>query len=285
MTTEISTSPRSSDPAAKELLRTAEQPDSEAKTFAIEMIKRSRAFAEDFTKRIYDDAPRPLQGEALIGLLRANVWREYMLGCQGPAKLMTLLPDEHVDLKFLLTHQVTDELRHSNVFASRVQALGGEGRITHYEASEEDWQLFHATVGFDDPAELVTSLNCTGEVVLQQSLIRIAERKDGRPALVDDETADLIEREMIYDEDDSDDEIASVVDAQTAAELQRDVIPDEGRHVKIGRLVLERFATSHEVRERCLEIQQRKFAALDAAHGRTMRDAREYSQRALGLGG
>lgn len=285
MATHVSTGPRSSDPAFKELLREAEQPDSESKRFAIETIQRSRAFADEFTHRIYDDAPRPLQGEALLSLLRANVWREYMLGCQGPAKLMILLPDEHVDLKYLLTHQVADELRHSNVFAARVTALGGEGRITHYTPNEEDWQLFYATVHFDDPAELVTSLNCTGEVVLQQSLIRIAERKGGRPAIVDDETADVIEAEMIYDEDEDSDQLGSVVDAETAAELERDVIPDEGRHVKIGRLVLERFATTDEVRERCRAIQDRKFAALDAAHGRTMRDAREFSQRALGLGG
>jgi len=178
-------------------MATQEEAKAQAKQFAKDLIKRSRDFADEFTEEIYGDAPRPMQGEALISLLRTNMWREYMLGCQAPAKLMTLISDEHVDLKYLLAGQVADEMRHSQTFKARVEQLGGDGKLLHYEPTEEDWQLYYSTVDFDDPAELVASLNCTGEVVLQQTLKRLAERREGQPAVLDDETADIIERDRL----------------------------------------------------------------------------------------
>ena len=71
--------------------------------------------------------------------------------------------------------------------------------------------------------------------------------------------------------------MASVLDAETADQLRADVIPDEGRHVKIGRLVLQEFATSDAVRDRCLQVQRAKLDALRVSHGRTMSDARRLS--------
>jgi hypothetical protein len=247
----------------------------DGKSFAVEVIKRSYNFAQEFSQNIYGDAPRPLKGEALISLLRTNMWREYMLGVQGPARLMTILPEDAVDLKRLLATQIVDEMRHSSTFSARVQDLGGDGEFLHYQPTTEDWQLYHATVDFDDPAELVTSLNCSGEVVLQQTFIRITERSRGRPGIVDDQTAEIIEREMLYDDDDA---VIPLVDEKTARELQTNVIPDEGRHIKIGRLILERYATTPAIQARCRQIQERKFAALNAAHGRTMTEAKRLSQ-------
>jgi hypothetical protein len=250
----------------------------ESKRFAIETIQRAREYAEDFTLRVYGDAPRPLQGEALISLLRTNMWREYMLGVQGPAKLMTLIGNiEHIDVRYLLGTQMVDEMRHSDTFSARVKALGGDGELSHYEPTPEDIKLVEATLGFDDPAELVTSLNCTGEVILQQTFMRITERKLGS-AIVDDETADLMEREILYDEPDGEDDVIPLVDRETAEALRKDVIPDEGRHVKIGRLVLQEYALTDEIQARCREVQDLKFKALDLSHGRTMRDAKALSQ-------
>ena len=250
----------------------------ESKRFAIETIQRARAYAEDFTMRVYGDAPRPLQGEALITLLRANMWREYMLGVQGPAKLVTLIGNtDHIAVRYLLGTQMVDEMRHSDTFKARIQALGGDGELANYEPTPEDIRLVEATLDFDDPAELVTSLNCTGEVILQQTFIRITERKLGS-AIVDDDTADILEKEVIYDEDPDADEVIPLVDVQTAEQLRADVIPDEGRHVKIGRLVLQEYALTDEIRARCREVQDRKFEALDLSHGRTMTDAKALSQ-------
>jgi len=245
----------------------------ESKRFAIETIQRAREYAEGFTVRVYGDAPRPLKGNALIELLRANMWREYVLGVEGPARLIALIPHELIPLKHMLGSQVADEMRHSSVFSGRVAALGGDGELGNYPPTEEDWQLVRATLDFDDPAELVTSLNCTGEVILQQTFMRLVERRIGQPGIVDDETAEMIERECLYD-DDGEGDLIPVVDEETAKQLRKDVIPDEGRHVKFGRLVLQEFATTEEIRRRCREVQDRKFAALDASHGRTMTDAK-----------
>jgi hypothetical protein len=248
------------------------QATDESKRFAIETIQRSRRYAEDFTVRIYGSAPRPLKGEALISLLRTNMWREYILGVEGPARLISLIPHEFIHVKHLLGTQIVDEMRHSRVFSERVAAMGGDGELANYEPTAEDWGLAKATLDFDDPAELVTSLNCSGEVIVQQTFMRLVERKLGHPGIVDDETAEVIEREVIYDDDDED-EVPSVVDEVTAEELRRNVIPDEGRHVKFGRLVLQEFAITDEIRARCRQVQDRKFAALDASHGRAVQDA------------
>lgn len=245
----------------------------DATRFAIEVIQRSHDYAEAFATRNYGDAPRPLQGEALVGLLRTNMWREYMLGVQGPAKLMTLISEDHVDLKHLLGSQIVDEMRHSATFSERVKALGGDGDLTSYEPTPEDWKLYYATTGFDDPAEFVTSLNCCGEVILQHTFKKITERRNGSAAVFDDVTADLVRREMVDDYD----EVPPVVDEETAAVLRENVIPDEGRHVKIGRAILSRFAVTEDVQRRCLEVHQRKLEALDAAHSRTVSDAKRLT--------
>jgi hypothetical protein len=241
--------------------------------FAIEVIQRSHDYAEAFATRNYGDAPRPLQGEALVGLLRTNMWREYMLGVQGPAKLMTLISEDHIELKHLLGGQIVDEMRHSATFSQRIKELGGNGDLTSYDPTPEDWKLYYATTDFDDAAELVTSLNCCGEVILQHTFKKITERRKGSAAVFDDVTADLVRNEMVDDYE----ELPPVVDEATAAVLRESVIPDEGKHVKIGRAILSRFAGSDEVQQRCLEVQQRKLEALDAAHNRTVSDAKRLT--------
>jgi rubrerythrin len=244
----------------------------DASSFAKEVIQRSHAYAESFASRNYGDAPRPLKGEALIGLLRTNMWREYMLGVQAPAKLMTLMGEDCIELKHLLGGQIVDEMRHSATFSKRVTELGGNGDVTSYEPTPEDWKLYYATTDFDDPAELVTSLNCCGEVILQHTFKKITERRKGA-AVFDDLTADIVRQEMVDDYE----ELPPVVDEKTAAVLRDSVIPDEGKHVKIGRAILTRFATSDEVMRRCLEVQRRKLEALDAAHTRTVSDAKRLT--------
>jgi hypothetical protein len=248
------------------------QATQESKKFAIDTIQRSRRYAADFTVRIYGEAPRPLKGDALISLLRTNMWREYILGVEGPARLISLIPHEFLHLKHLLGTQIEDEMRHSRVFSGRVSELGGDGELANYAPTEEDWGLVKATLDFDNPAELVTSLNCSGEVIVQQTFMRLVERKLGKPGIVDDETAEVIEHEVLYDDEDEE-LIPPVVDEQTAEELRQNVIPDEGRHVKIGRLVLQEFAITDGMRERCREVQDSKFAALDASHGRAVAEA------------
>jgi hypothetical protein len=248
------------------------QATEESRRFAIETVQRAHQHAEEFTTRVYGDAPRPLEGEALVSLLRANMWREYVLGVEGPARLISLIPHDFIHLKHNLGSQIADEMRHSAVFSRRVSELGGDGELTSYTPTDEDWGLVKATIEFDDPAELVTSLNCTGEVILQQTFMRLAERKVGSSGIVDDETAEMLEEEIIYDDDDAE-LVPAVVDETTAEEMRRDIIPDEGKHVKFGRLVLQEFATTEDIRARCREVQDRKFAAMHASHGRTVEEA------------
>lgn len=183
-----------------------------------------------------------------------------MLGVHVPAKAMTLLPDDAQDLKLLLARQIQDEWKHSGIFAERVRAFGGDDDLTRFVPSKTDWKLYHDTYDWQHPIELVTSLNCTGEVMITEMFKIIV---DPSRAVVDERTAAVIRDEILADEPDG---IPSLVDCVTAKHLAEDVIPDEGTHIRFGRVILERYCTSDELQRRARHVQETKMAALRLSH-------------------
>jgi hypothetical protein len=233
----------------------------DSKAFAIDLVRRSHEWAENYVAQEYGRIRSRLKAHGLIEYCRSLMWREYMLGVHVPAKALALLPDDAQDLKLLLTRQMLEEWKHSRVFSERVRALGGDDELTHYTASPGDWELYHGTYDWSHPVELVTSLNCTGEVMIT-TMFKVLV--DPKRLLVDERTADVI-REHILAEDEQ--ALDSLVDAETAKRLEEDVIPDEGQHIRYGRVILERYATSAEVQRMALHAQQQKMTALKVSHG------------------
>ena len=82
--------------------------------------------------------------------------------------------------------------------------------------------------------------------------------------LVDERTAAVIREQILADDAQA---LDSLVDPETARRLEEDVIPDEGQHIRYGRVILERYATSAEVQQMALHVQHRKMAALQVSHG------------------
>jgi hypothetical protein len=233
----------------------------DSKTFAIDLVRRSHEWAERYVAQEYGRIRSRLQGQGLIEYCRSLMWREYMIGVHVPAKALALLPDDAQDLKLLLTRQILEEWKHSQVFSSRVREMGGDDELTHYTPSHGDWELYYGTYKWSHPVELMTSLNCTGEVMITEMFKVMV---DPRRLLVDERTAAVIREQILADDPQA---LDSLVDPETAKRLEEDVIPDEGQHIRFGRVILERYTTSEELQDMALHVQQQKMNALKVSHG------------------
>ena len=233
----------------------------DSRVFAIDLVRRSHEWAEHYVAQEYGRIRSRLQAQGLIEWCRSLMWREYMVGVHVPAKTLALLPDDTQDLKLLLTRQMLEEWKHSQVFSDRVRALGGDGELTHYTPSHGDWELYYGTYKWDHPIELVAALQCTGEVMIT-TMFKVMV--DPKRLLVDERTAAVIREQVLADDAQA---LESLVDPETAKRLEEDVIPDEGQHIRYGRVILERFATSPELQQMALHVQEQKMAALKISHG------------------
>ena len=232
----------------------------DGRAFAIDLVQRSHEWAGQYVAREYGRIRSRLRAGGLIEYCRSLMWREYMLGVHVPAKTLALLPDEAQDLKLLLTRQLLEEWKHSRVFAERVRELGGDDELTRYTPSHGDWELYYGTYNWGHPVELVTSLQCTGEVMITEMFKVLV---DPRRLLVDERTAAVIREQVLADDPEA---LESLVDPETAKRLEDDVIPDEGQHIRFGRVILERFATTPELQQMALHVQQVKMDALQVSH-------------------
>jgi len=233
----------------------------DSKEFARSLIARSHEWATRYVAQEYGRILSRLRRDGLIEWCRSFMWREYMVGCHVPAKVLALLPDDAQDLKLLLTTQILDEWKHSEVFVDRVRALGGDADLKNYAPTDGDWELYHGTYAWSHPVELVTALKGTGEVMITEMFKVLI---DPRRLLVDAETAAVIKDQILEDETRN---LESLLDPETARLLKETVVPDEGRHIRLGRLVLERYATTDELQARALAVQERKMGALKVSHG------------------
>jgi hypothetical protein len=146
------------------------------------------------------------------------------------------------------------------VFSRRAYELGGDGDLGRYEPTEADWEMYRSTYDWDHPEEMAASLNVTGEVWLQLLYQMIA---DYRGPHVDEGTARAIQEEVLPDPTY---EEGCVVDDRTVMVMRRDVIPDEGRHIRIGRMVIERVATTPAAQARVRAAVERKREGLMKSH-------------------
>lgn len=228
--------------------------------FAIDLVQRSHEWAVAYAAHEYGRIRSRLATQGIVEFCRGISWREYMLGVHPPAKMMSLLPDDAQDLKLLLTRQILDEWKHHRIFAERVRALGGDDDVTHYKPTEADWKLYHDTYDWNHPVELAASLNCTGEVMITEMYKILA---DPKRLLLDERTAAVIREQILTDDPLA---LESLVDPETAKRIEEDVIPDEGTHIRFGRMIVERYATSDDLQQRALRVQEAKMNALKISH-------------------
>ncbi len=203
----------------------------ESREFAIRVISNSDKYAERLREKALDPVTY-LDRENLVMIYKRRMWYEYHLGVLPPAKQITQLSPEDLDLRWLLTEQLTEEYHHSKVFSDILKEMGEDPDITHFETRPEYHNVVHHTLDFDTPWEIAASLQVTGEVML----ISILKWLQG---LVEPRISDIIENEVLI---------------------------HEGKHVRFGRMILERFATTEERQRRVVEISETKFESLCTAH-------------------
>lgn len=170
--------------------------------------------------------------ERLIEWNRRHAWLEWWLGVAPPARQIVKLPDEDYPLKVRLSQQIIDEVKHQRVFAHRAKALGGYPRLEDFEPPAPVRAMYDSTFDFEDPLDVASSLQCTGEAVLMHHCVP--------------------ERSIV----------SAIVDPDTLQTMAEDVMPDEIRHVKNGEDLLKKYCTTAQQRRRAAEVQDIKLRVL-----------------------
>lgn len=215
----------------------------DSKEFAKAVISESNRRGKKLAEEVFD-ADDTITGDDLVPMLKGFMWSEFYLGVIPPVRVMSMLYDgahdidpANVDIMLGLGDQIRDEVKHSKLFSRRVEELGGDPNVIHYEPTEEDLFLLERTADWDEPIEIVTALNCAGEPALAEAFKAIMEKD-----IVDPRTKDVIHKAKI----------------------------DEGNHINLGKKILERYATDDETQERVWEIVDLKFEAAYEFHGKQM---------------
>ena len=204
----------------------------DSREFAIRVISNSDKYAERLREQALDQITDIARAD-LVRVFRSRVWSEFTLGVYRPAKQILLLPEEDIDLKWILTEHLEDEYRHSKVFSSILEEMGEDGDITTYEPTPGEKALLQSTLQYDDPIDIAAAFQVTGEVMLIEILRHLK----------------------------------TLVEPPVAERIEKEVILDEGRHVKNGRLLLERYCTTEEKQRRVVEISEKTFESLCGIYG------------------
>ena len=207
----------------------------DSREFAHQVIRHAEEMGETLKAKVYTNF-EPLSKERTIQQLKTQMFREYWLGVIPPSKQLIGLPDTEVELKVLITRQLCEEFLHYRVFAQRVNELGDNGNLADYEPFPEDLAMRTVTNDYEEPWELAAALQIYGEIILITTYKWMME----------------------------------VVDAKTAALIRDQVLVHEGSHIRNGRLILEKFATTDEIQRRVQEIGERKFRQILKSYGTEM---------------
>lgn len=203
--------------------------------FAKKMIQRAEEFAAIMQDNVYQDRT-PLSEERTLGLLKSQMYREYYLGVLPPSKQLIMIPDSEVELKVLITRQLCEEFLHYRVLSERLEEMGANGSLSAYEPLPQDLDMYRLTFEYQTPWEIAASLQVFGETILITS-----------------------QKWMI-----------DVVDERSAKIMQDEILVHEGTHVRNGRLVLERYATTEDI-QRCVEeIGDIKYQQICKSYGLPM---------------
>jgi hypothetical protein len=203
--------------------------------FAKKMVLRAEEYAEWMQANVYTDR-EPLSRERTIGLLKSQMYREYYLGVLPPSKQLIMIPDTELELKILITRQLCEEFLHYRVLSDRLEEMGANGDLNAYEPLEQDIGMYRLTFEYQTPWEIAASLQVFGETILITS-----------------------QKWMI-----------DVLDDRSAQIMRDEILVHEGSHVRNGRLVLEKFATTEEIQRRVEEIGELKYEQICKSYGQPM---------------
>ncbi len=178
----------------------------------------------------------PERGAALAFYLRRRAWAEWHFGVETPARQITLLPPEAVDLKVKLAWQIHDELRHHRIFSEEARRRGGHWSLSDFPAPPHLLRMHSEQAKRTTAPEIAAANQFSGEIVL----------------LVTSQGENNVLRE--------------VVDERVMAAIE-DIETDEPGHIALGRELVARQAELPQARPALFDIQEKFLAALVLQHG------------------
>ncbi|MFQ5914877.1 MAG: ferritin-like domain-containing protein [Nitrospinota bacterium] len=199
--------------------------------FAKSMIHQAEEFGKYMDEHILAEWEPFKDPKQTVRLMETQAWREFYLGVPTVAREIDQLPDEDADIKVLLARQLAEELLHYKVCAERAEELGGNGDLSSYKPSPQDRTMYQNTF-LPEYWQIAASLQIFGETILIHTF-----------------------RRMIY-----------VVDDRSAKVIRDEMLVHEGTHVRNGRLILERHATTEKIQDAIRKIGQTKCDTVRKAY-------------------
>ena len=173
--------------------------------------------------------------ENLILYMRRRAWSEWYFGTVSPARQITLLPPDQVDLKLRIAKQIRDEMRHYDVFAAQLRRYGSEPRIAEFELPEILVQMQKIQLEMETAPEIAATNQFAGEIVLT--------------SMTDLDTS-IFKR--LFDGE--------------LMEAIRNIETDEPPHIAIGRDLVLLFCGTYDQRRRLALAQEKYLGAMMRLH-------------------
>lgn len=202
--------------------------------------KRMVANSSKRSKELVDQIPeRPIEGDALLQTCTQLMWNEFVLGVFPPAKEIGMLYErggyeEHFDIILGLADQIREEVKHSKLFARRVEELGGNPNILEHTPNDIDVELLGCVADHEHIVPMAASLQCTGEVTLATLFTKYIE--------------------------------SGVLDERTERYFRK-AEADEGGHINNGKKILERFATTEDLQRQAEAAGNTTFQKFASMYG------------------
>lgn len=199
--------------------------------FAKSMIQQAEKFGNFMDEHILAEWEPFQDVRQSRRLMETQAWREFYLGVPTVAREIDQLPDEDADIKVLLARQLAEELLHWKVCAERAQEMGGNSDLNSYQPSPQDLKMLKNTL-LPEFWQIAASLQIFGETILIHTFRRMIE----------------------------------VVDERSAKVIRDEMLVHEGTHVRNGRLILERHATTDKIQDAIRKIGQTKCDTVRKAY-------------------
>lgn len=202
------------------------------------LYHRAKSIGDDlYDDRGYEFTPLDpeIYRENLILYMRRRAWSEWWFGTVSPARQITLLPENQVELKLRLARQIRDEMRHYDVFAAQLRRFGAEPRIGEFVLPDILVRMQRIQLEMETAPEIAATNQFAGEIVLS--------------SMTDLNTSIFI---RLFDKE--------LMDAI------RDIEADEPPHIANGRDLILLFCETAEQRRRLASGQERYMKAMMELH-------------------
>ncbi len=173
--------------------------------------------------------------ESLVQYMRRRAWSEWYFGTVSPARQITLLPNNQIDLKLRLARQIKDETRHYDVFVSQLRRYDAEPRLAEFQLPEILVQMQKVQIEMETASEIAATNQFAGEIVLS--------------SMTDLKTSICLR----------------LFDAELMNAI-RDMEADEPHHIAVGRDLILLFSETFDQRRRLAAAQEKYLDAMMRLH-------------------